>query len=69
MKVFLVIGYVDYEGSDVLKVLSTKEKAEAYKAAYLKDRNVPSYDEIKIYEWEVDVDGIELSQPKAEGGK
>ncbi len=69
MKVFLIIGTVDYEGSDVLKVCSTKKKSEAYKAAYLKDRNVPYYDEIKIDEWEVDVDGVELSQPKVEGGK
>lgn len=59
MKLYALIGGWDYEGHDEpVGIYSTKEKAEAAKAVAYK-----SYDELDIYEYELDVHGDNAETP------
>ena len=51
MKVYIVIGGIEYENQDNLGVYTTREAAEAFIAENKTDNN--SYDYYEIEEWEV----------------
>jgi hypothetical protein len=50
--VFVVLGWVDYEGSDVLAVFSTLSKAQAFVVEF--DQTDHYYFEIDIQEYNLD---------------
>lgn len=51
MKVYIVECWWDYEGSDVMAVLPTKEEADAVADKYRGKEF--SYDNVSVTEWEV----------------
>ena len=53
MKVWIVIGNVDYEGNDVLAVFSSKKNADKYQE-FRKKRARGYYDSFSVNEFELD---------------
>ena len=53
MKVWIVIGNVDYEGNDVLAVFSSKENADKYQEFREKQAR-GYYDSFSVNEFELD---------------
>jgi hypothetical protein len=50
--VFVVLGYVDYEGHELLAIFSTRKKAEAYMVEF--DKVDHYYDDVAITEYPLD---------------
>lgn len=59
MKVFLIQAGWDYEGTTVIHVASSLEKADAYIASIKKTKQYYDYDSVTIEDMDIDKDYYE----------